>query len=270
MITVAEFNEILWQFYAQQGRHDLPWRQPKREGHFDPYKIVVSELMLQQTQVQRVTPKFNEFLMKFPTVEALAAAPLADVLVAWSGLGYNRRAKFLWLTAQQVCTDHGGHFPKTLPELVALPGIGKNTAGAILAYAFNQPAIFIETNVRTAYIHHFFKDHTDIPDAAIAALLEQTLDRENPREFYWALMDYGSYLKRTVGNVSKYSKSYIKQSKFEGSKRQVRGQVLKLLANGAHTTSQLTAKIADDRLPEVLQALTAEGLIRQTADKYRL
>lgn len=269
-MTPVEFHELLWDFYAKHGRDHLPWRQPAADGSFDPYAIVVSELMLQQTQVSRVIPKFHEFLMKFPTLGALAEAQLGDVLLSWSGLGYNRRAKFLWQAAQRVQSDYDGKFPDTIHDLVTLPGIGVNTAGAILAYAFNQPTIFIETNVRTVYIHHYFKDHTDIPDKAITPLLEETLDRERPREFYWAMMDYGSHLKQTVGNLSKFSSSYAKQSKFDGSRRQIRGQVLKQLAEGPSTLAGLSANIPDKRLEGVLTDLINEELITLTGSRYRL
>lgn len=265
-----KFNEILWGYYARHGRHDLPWRITAADGSHDPYKVMVSEIMLQQTQVQRVIPKFNEFLMKFPTVEALAGAELGAVLTSWSGLGYNRRAKFLWQAAHQVVTEHGGVFPATNKELVALPGIGVNTAGAILAYAFNQPAIFIETNVRTVYIHHFFADQTAVSDKAITELIEATIDTENPREFYWALMDYGTHLKQTVGNLSRQSKTYIKQSRFEGSRRQIRGAILRKLADGGATLAQLQVSIPDDRLPSVLADLLKEQLLTQKDGTYHL
>lgn len=268
-MTALEFNEVLWRFYDQHGRHNLPWRQPAADGQFDPYAIVVSELMLQQTQVSRVTPKYHEFLMKFPTVQDLANADWAQVLVVWSGLGYNRRAKFLWQTAQAVVAV-GGRFPTTLPGLVALPGIGKNTAGAILAYAFNQAQPFVETNVRTVYIHHFFNDAEAVSDTAILEKLEATMDREHPREFYWALMDYGSHVKQTVGNLSRASSSYKKQSAFAGSKRQLRGHVLRLLTDGSLDRQQLARQTTDDRLDGVLDDLVAEQLIQRSGDIYSL
>jgi A/G-specific adenine glycosylase len=124
----AEFLEILWKFYAQSGRGSLPWRQPEPDDSFDPYKIMVSELMLQQTQVARVIPKYQSFLEQFPDVQSLAMADLSDVLRVWQGLGYNRRAKFLWQAAGAI--DVLGNFPTTYEELVKLPGIGSNTAGA--------------------------------------------------------------------------------------------------------------------------------------------
>lgn len=259
----TKFNEILMQYYADYGRYDLPWRQPEPDGRFDPYKIMVSELMLQQTQVARVIPKFNEFLINFPDVDHLATAPLSEVLLAWSGLGYNRRAKFLWQAAQSIT----GHFPQTSEDLVKLPGIGKNTAGAILAYAYNQPVLFLETNVRTVYIHHFFQDQIEVPDAEIVKTLAATLDQTNPREFYWALMDYGTYLKKTVGNLSRYAKGYAKQSKFEGSRRQIRGQVLKFLATQSLTLPELADRIPDERLAAVVSDLLAEKLITRIDDQ---
>ncbi|HEY4160659.1 MAG TPA: hypothetical protein VGM08_01220 [Candidatus Saccharimonadales bacterium] len=262
-----EFLEALWDFYAHHGR-DLPWRRPGPDGGFDPYEIMVSELMLQQTQVPRVIPKYREFLQRFPTVQALARADLGDVLRAWQGLGYNRRAKFLHEAAKLVYNLN--YFPDTLEGLVKLPGIGINTAGAILAYAYNRPAVFIETNIRTVYIHHFFADVTGIPDTAIRGLLEQTLDLEHPREFYWALMDYGSHLKTIAGNPNKASKHYAKQPKFDGSRRQVRGQIIRLLGTGSRTLPQLREAIEDSRLESVLQDLVHEGMVRSEGGAYSL
>jgi A/G-specific adenine glycosylase len=261
---------LLFDYYQTHGRHELPWRIPEPDGSFDPYKIMVSELMLQQTQVTRVIPKFHDFLSRFPTLESLSQDPLSAVLTAWSGLGYNRRAKFLHRAAQQIESEHDGLFPQTESELVALPGVGKNTAGAILAYAFNQPVVFIETNIRTVYIHHFFQDQQGIADADIMPHIAKTLDRTNSRTFYWALMDYGSYLKQNVGNLNKLSKNYTKQSRFEGSLRQVRGQVIRSLTAGPISRTKLHKLITDDRLEIVLQDLLQEGLIECSADDYQL
>jgi len=130
--------------------------------------------------------------------------------------------------------------------------------------------VFVETNVRTVYIHNFFQDRTDVHDKEITALLEQTLDRENPREFYWALMDYGSHLKVSVGNANKASKHYTKQSKFQGSRRQVRGQIIRLLGRGGMPLSRLRAEIVDERLSGVLADLVQEGLVRIADSMYRL
>lgn len=264
------FSEEVWNYYHTHGRHDLPWRLAAPDGSFDAYKIVVSEMMLQQTQVSRVIPKFLSFIAEFPTVFALAAASQGDVLRAWSGLGYNRRARFLHQSAKAVVAQYNGVFPADQKQLVALPGIGVNTAGAILAYTYNLPVVFVETNIRTVYIHHFFAERSDVPDAEIVAKVAETLDREHPREWYWALMDYGAYLKQQIGNLNKLSKSYAKQSAFHGSKRQIRGQVLKLLAGGPLVYTELEAKITDERLPLVIQDLLSEGLINEAADGFQL
>jgi A/G-specific adenine glycosylase len=232
---------------------------------------MVSEIMLQQTQVNRVLTKYTEFLTLFPDVQALAAAPLSQVLVTWSGLGYNRRAKFLWQAAQMIVADFSGIFPTNIEQLQKLPGIGANTAGAIVAYSYNQPVIFIETNIRTVFIHHFFANQPEaVHDKQILELTKETLDQEHPREWYWALMDYGTHLKQTVGNLSRNSKSYARQSKFEGSLRQVRGTVIRLLATEKQTEMQLATTITDDRLPLVLQSLEQEKLIQKTNNTYHL
>jgi A/G-specific adenine glycosylase len=262
-ISVLEFQELIWSYYHDYGRHDLSWRQPEADGSFDPYKIMVSELMLQQTQVQRVIPKYQEFLAQFPNVTSLAKAELGDVLRAWSGLGYNRRAKFLHQSANMVTTKLGGIFPTQINELVALPGVGTNTAGAIAAYAYNQPVVFVETNIRTVIIHHYFNDQADISDKTILKISDETLDRKHPREWYWALMDYGSHIKQTVGNLSRQSKVYTKQPAFAGSKRQIRGKVIKLLGIGPLSEESIASQIADERVLIVIHDLLAEGLIRR-------
>ena len=257
-----DFAAQVWDHYRQHGRHDLPWRQTA-----DPYHIMISEVMLQQTQVARVVPKYQEFLIKFPAIEKLAEARLAGVLRSWNGLGYNRRPKFLHQAAQQL---NGREFPRTSQELSALPGIGPNTAGAILAYAFNQPAVFVETNIRTVFIHHFFPQGDAVNDKAILQLIGQTIDRENPREWYWALMDYGSHLKQTVGNKSKQSKSYAKQSTFQGSRRQLRGQIIRYLAEQNCTQQDLETRIQDSRLAAVLNDLVNENLISRRGRQFSL
>ena len=265
-----EFRQIVSAHYLTFGRHELPWRTPEPDGSFDPYKILVSEIMLQQTQAPRVIPKFVTFMEIFPTIQRLEAAPLKDVLIAWQGLGYNRRAKFLWQAAKQIVEKWNGQFPHSIGELALLPGIGKNTAGAILAYAFNEPNVFIETNIRTVYIHHFFGDQANVADKDILELVQETLDYQSPRVWYWMLMDYGAYLKQTVGNVSRASKTYSKQPKFVGSLRQLRGHVLRLLANGPVDQKTLLKQLADARAEMVLRTLESEGMIRYDGRTYEL
>lgn len=267
---IPALQRVVWAYYDRTGRHDLVWRQPEPDGSFDSYKIMVSEIMLQQTQVGRVLPKYQAFLAVFPTIDVLASAPLSVVLRGWAGLGYNRRAKFLWQAAQMVQREYGGHLPADMTALQRLPGIGRNTAGAIMAYAFNQPVVFLETNVRTVFIHHFFSNQILVRDAMLLPLVAESIPEDNARHWYWALMDYGTHLKQTVGNLTRASSTYAKQSKFEGSRRQLRGRVLRVLADSSPTYVQFTAIIPDDRLAEVLAALTQEGLICLEGRCYRL
>lgn len=215
-------------FYRKSGRANLPWRKTK-----DPYKILVSELMLQQTQVSRVIPKYESFLKKFPNVKTLAKASLSDVLKEWQGLGYNRRAKFLHQTAKIITGDYKGKFPKDVEKIEALPGIGHYTARAILTFAFNNPEVFIETNIRTVFTHRYFKQGStllgQVSDKEIFPLIERDLKKSKmePRDFYAALMDYGSHLKANGIRINNKSKHYVKQSKFEGSTRQKRSALLR-------------------------------------------
>lgn len=269
--AILQFQELVWEFYAQQGRHGLPWRQPEPNGTFDPYKIMVSELMLQQTQVSRVIPKYELFIETFPNIRTLAAAELGDVLRSWQGLGYNRRAKFLWQAAIHIEQHYKGVLPGSEAELVTLPGIGPNTAGAIMAYAYDAPAVYVETNIRTVMIHHFFDAIERVTDRDIQAAVAATIPTsESARQWYWALMDYGAHLKRTLGGLNHRSASYTKQSTFQGSRRQVRGAVLRSLHEHEKTFEELASAIQDERLGVVLHDLLQEGLIQQQKDKYRL
>ncbi|MEY2665491.1 MAG: hypothetical protein RLZZ480_596 [Candidatus Parcubacteria bacterium] len=262
------FVKTVWSHYRASGRHDLPWRKT-----VDPYKILVSEIMLQQTQVARVIPKYKEFLKQFPTTKKLAEASLGDVLRLWQGLGYNRRAKFLKQAAEAVVAQHKGKWPKTLPELRALSGIGSYTAGAVMNFAYNNPVPLIETNVRTVYIHHFFHDKEGVTDEELLPIIERTLDTANSREWNWALMDYGSHLKETVGNLNKRSKHYTKQSTFKGSDRQIRGAILKILSAGPVKKDALIKKLENvekQRGELQLAALLAEGMVVRAGSLYRL
>lgn len=267
---LKQFCAVVQDYYRLHGRHNLPWRQVAPDGTLDPYAVLVSELMLQQTQVARVIPKYLQFLERFPKVQDLARAPLPEVLSIWSGLGYNRRAKFLQAAAQMVATAYGGTVPDEQAKLVLLPGVGQNTAGAIMAYAYNRPVSFIETNIRTVFIDAFFPARKRVSDDEIVPLVTATLDRTNAREWYWALMDYGSHLKAIKPNPSRASAHHTVQSRFEGSRRQLRGQVLRELLDGPKKRTQLEELYTDSRLMEVMDALQKEGFIEQQAGLYRL
>jgi A/G-specific adenine glycosylase len=273
MERVKEFKKIVWSHYRRSGR-DLPWRRTR-----DPYRIFVSEIMLQQTQVSRVIPKYKSFVKRFPSFTALAAASLRDVLAEWKGLGYNRRALNLKRAAEMVVKDFRGKLPKTAEELVKLPGVGPNTAGSLLAFAHNLPLPFIETNIRSAYIHFFFQGKTNIHDRDILPLIRKTLPKQSARlprsnsrpgeftigEWYYALMDYGSWLKREHPNPSRRSAHHARQSPFKGSHRELRSKVLQYVLENSRATAKKAAKtlrLEEAETADILRELAAEGLIK--------
>ena len=291
---ISAFQSFVLRFYTQHGRHELPWRQTS-----DPYKILVSELMLQQTQVNRVIPKYLDFIEMFPSVQTLASANLSQVLSLWQGLGYNRRAQFLWQLAQKLVynshptqTTQNQLFPTTQEELQQLPGIGPYTASAIITFAYNQPATVIETNIRSVFLYHFFPIKTDvqkISDTQLVQLITKCLPQTNPKEWYWALMDYGSYLKKVLPNPSRKSKHHTKQSKFKGSLRQVRGEIIRLLVqqisklnergelkgsqyNLGFSKKELNQKITGNKLhfEAALQQLLDEKLVVKNTGQFVL
>lgn len=250
-----------------------------QRGRTDAYPVLVSEVMLQQTQTHRVVPKYQAFLKAFPTIQHLAAADLADVLRLWQGLGYNRRALMLHRAAAQVVREYGGRLPQEYEQLVALPGIGPYTASAIMTFAYNQSQVFIETNIRAAIIHHFFPPTTKkgrvapqrlVSDAQIRPILAAAVPESSPRIFYQALMDYGAFLKQKYPNPSRRSRHYLKQSAFEGSTRQIRGGVLRLCLREPQTLVGLvrTLRIPAARLRPVLATLVREGLVEKQAARY--
>lgn len=271
MLSTVSFQRIVWNFYQKHGRHSLPWRLTR-----DPYKILVSEIMLQQTQVDRVIPYYQHFVKKFPTSDALARARTAEVLKAWQGLGYNRRAVNLQRAAQEVVRKYGCAFPEKYEDILALPGVGPTTAGDIVAFAYNAPAVVLETNIRQVFFHHFFPEMLKRKDKAckiydkdVAPLVEKTLDKKNPREWYYALMDYGAYLKKTGRNHISKSAHYKKQSKFKGSNRELRSNILKLVLKKSRTEEEVL-KLLEAPAPDIkknLLALEKEGLLRKRGRK---
>jgi A/G-specific adenine glycosylase len=261
-MDIVEFRNLL----AEQGRQhwrDMPWRTDTQA-----YYVLVSEMMLQQTQVARVIPKFKQFVAVFADIQSLAAAELSDVLAQWQGLGYNRRAKYLHDAARMIMSEFDGQFPRQTIQLVRLPGVGNNTAGAIAVYSFNQPSLFVETNVRTVYLHHFFADQSGISDVAIREKLALTLDYDNPRQFYQALMDYGSWLKANGVNNLQQSRHYKKQSPLAGSLRQMRGEIVRRLTS--HTVNWREDIEHDERFEQALDGLIQDGLIETANGDFRL
>ncbi|MGH7245331.1 MAG: A/G-specific adenine glycosylase, partial [Candidatus Levyibacteriota bacterium] len=213
---VRDFQKKILSWFAKNKR-DLPWRKSR-----DPYNILISEVMLQQTQVPRVIPKYNEWIKKFPTIQSLAKATTRDVLSLWSGLGYNRRALYLQKTAQEIVEKYHGKFPEDEKQLQSLPGIGEYTARAVLCFAFDKQIAVIDTNIKKVIAIHFCKGK--VPQKK---KLQEIADKILPqgKAYTWnqALMDYAS------AELKKEKIAIPKQSKFKDSDRYYRGQMLKLL-----------------------------------------
>jgi A/G-specific adenine glycosylase len=270
-VTNKKFKQTIWKYYKTHKR-SFPWRETK-----DPYRIWISEIMLQQTQTDRVRAKYAEWLKKFPTVSILARAPLKEVLQTWQGLGYNRRALAVKRAAEIIVEKYNKQFPKNYSEILDLPGIGPYTAGAIMAFAFNKPVAIVETNIRTVFIHEYFKDHGQVHDSEILKLVEKTLDTKNPREWYYALMDYGVMLKKTIGNANKRSKHYAQQNTFKGSNREIRSAILRSIlelktrAAIKDIQSYLQAyqiQATKDQITRNVEDLEREGFIVRNKNKF--
>lgn len=253
----------------------LPWRNID-----NPYHVLVSEVMLQQTQVGRVEKYWTRFIGLFPSLDALASAETSLVLEQWQGLGYNRRALALKKTAEICSASYDGELPQTLDKLLAMPGIGQATAAGVMSFAYNEPSVYLETNVRTVFIHELFSDCESVSDSQIVPLVEATCPQHNPRAWYYALLDYGSFLKREFANPSRKSAHHSRQSKFEGSRRQKRAEMLRVvLAEPGIRTANLYDRLDEferesgrepeerDVLEQVLSDLLKEGFFRQEGDK---
>jgi A/G-specific adenine glycosylase len=257
---VRTFRQLIWRHYRET-RRDLPWRKTR-----NPYRIFVSEIMLQQTQVERVSAKYREFVKRFPDFHALAKAPLHEILMAWQGLGYNRRAVGLKKAAMCITDTFGGRLPSSEKELLSLPGVGKYTASALIAFVFNKPSIFIETNIRRVFLHFFFEDREGVSDTEIIPLLTATLDHSAPREWYYALMDYGVMLRAEVENPNRRSAHYRRQGPFKGSNRQARGMILRLLLKESGSSESEIARklgLAADVVVRNVAALEKEGFLER-------
>jgi A/G-specific adenine glycosylase len=259
---------------------DFPWRSTRY-----PYAILVSEVMLQQTQASRVVPYFESWMAGFPTLEALAAAPLEAVLRAWAGLGYNRRAIALKRTAERLVAAHresGGSGPASIPcdeaSLRGLPGVGPATAAGILAFAYGEHAAYLETNVRTVFLHEWFADASEVPDREIRPLVIEAARIAaalgvDARTWNQALLDYGVHLKRSVPNPSRRSAHHARQSRFEGSRRQVRARVLRMvIAAPGCGTEEVASRLGLEPggALEILEALEAEGFLIAREDGWSI
>lgn len=257
------FQKMIWGYYAQHNRY-FTWRNTD-----NPYHIIVSEIMLQQTQTDRVIEKYEQFLSTFPTLKSLASAKLKDVLIQWQGLGYNRRGMYLHQSAREIMNSYGGIVPQNPELLEKLPGIGYATARSICAFAFNMPTVFIETNIRAVYLHTFFYQQENIHDKQLMPLIAQTVDAKNPREWYYALMDYGVMLKKLHKNPGRKSKHHAVQSTFKGSDRQIRGGIIRLLIKQQHTQKELLKCYEQEdpaRVEAILAKMIQEKIITKRED----
>ncbi|MFP4443662.1 MAG: HAD-IA family hydrolase, partial [Spirochaetia bacterium] len=264
---ITEFRDKVWKQYRQLGRH-FPWRKTR-----DPYEIFVSEIMLQQTQVERGIKKYREFLDAFPTPASLAEAPVGDIYRVWKGLGYNRRALYLKNAAQMIVDEFGGTVPAAPLLLRKLPGVGPSTAGAVAAYAWEIPAVFIETNIRRALIHAFFPEANRVPDSKLELLLRQLTDRDDPRNWYYALTDYGAALGKEKVNANRRSTAYSRQSPFQNSFRQLRGRILAEAAErGEVDPVSFTANspFSPESAERAFRELVREGFLKKEHGTYRL
>ncbi|MFX1365059.1 MAG: A/G-specific adenine glycosylase [Promethearchaeota archaeon] len=256
---IGLFKEFIYDYYRNHKRN-FPFREK-----ISPYRVLVSEIMLQQTQTDRVSEKFRKFIEKFPDFLSLSSASVEDILIEWKGLGYNRRAIALKNIAKTIVKDFNGELPDSLEILKSFPQIGHNTASSILAFAFNKPVAFIETNIRRVYIYFFFPNKDKVNDNEIISIVKKTVDHDNPREWFYALMDYGVMLKKIHPELNKKSTHYRKQTPYNGSTRQIRGELLKLLIKeGRMEIITIQEKLKIDnlkRIETILYQLEKEGFI---------
>lgn len=254
----ACFISIIEEYYQIRGRK-FPWRET-----CDPYAVLLSELMLQQTQTERVHPKYHRFLELWPDFYALDQAPFPEILKEWKGLGYNRRAIALKEIAKISVAQYHGSLPVELEKLRSLPMVGAATAAAVRSFSFNLPSLYLETNIRRVLLYFFFDGEEKIRDRDLYEVLEQLQSRDNPKQWYYALMDYGVYLKKQMKNPNIRSAHYVKQGRFENSNRQIRGQILTVFTERGVVTREELYKwlnFEEERIDECLEALIQEKFI---------
>ena len=274
---LTEFRKLIYSHYEKEGRQ-FPWRINTNDPS-NAWGILVSELMLQQTQTSRVVVYWERWMEKWPTADLLNKAPLEEVLKEWSGLGYNRRARYLKECASIIARDLGGKVPENPKDLEKLPGIGPYTAGAIACFAYNFPSVFIETNIRSVIIHFFFLNMEAVTDREIMPVIDTVMDRSNPRKWYWSLMDYGAALKKSGSNPNRRSAHYNKQSAFNGSLRQIRGSIVRSLVTVGPATAEslgneirknLGNSVKEEDLYRAIKALIKESLVAEEDGKYKI
>ena len=260
---IEKFQVSLLEWYEKNKRDELPWRWTNKRP-VSPYHILVSEIMLQQTQVSRVLDKFPKFIAAFPAIGDIARASLSEVLNEWQGMGYNRRGLYLKQCAEELMERFNGEMPSERSVLAALPGIGPYTSGAISCFGFNTPEIFLDTNIRKFFLHYFFKNaNKKISDKEISPIAERLLYRENPRLWNYALMDYGALVLSRKSELLSRAKNYRKQSPFFGSNRFFRSQIVQYLLKRKKVSLEELQKISPRNIRPLLDALCKERLIRE-------
>jgi A/G-specific adenine glycosylase len=275
-VRYSKFQRHILDWYRKNNRDYLPWRFTKKKP-VSPYEIFVSEIMLQQTQVGRVLEKYPKFLKAFPTIQHLARAPLPKLLRVWQGMGYNRRARYLKEAAEIMVKDYKGVVPSDLAILRRLPGVGPYTVGAIACFAYNKPVVFLDTNIRKVFLHHFLmslprrsltlapRNDNKIDDSQILAIAEKTLDRKNPRRWHYALMDYGAVMLNNKPELLKQAKIYHKQSRFEGSTRYWRSQIVKYLLRYGQVSGEELQMLVACNIHPLLTSLVRDGLVEASS-----
>jgi len=259
---IQEFQKKVFSFY-QKNKRDLPWRKTT-----DPYKILLSELMLQQTQVNRVILYYEKWITRWLDIHALASASLAEVLQAWMGLGYNTRAINLHKAARKIVTEFDNDVLEAMKQYKEIPGVGRYTSQAVQIFSTNADIVTIDTNIRRIFIKEFHLPEK-VSDKELWMLAEQCLPKGRSREWHNALMDYGAlHLTSQKTGI----KPKTQQSRFEGSDRQIRARILRCLLNDTMSLSELkkTFRIEQKRLRRILDKMVTEKIIVNKNNSYQL
>lgn len=266
---VRAVQHHILQWYKKNKRDNLPWRFTETRI-VGAYEILVSEIMLQQTQVSRVLDKFPKFIRAFPTVQHLAHTSLKNVLKEWQGMGYNRRGLYLKQCAEESIKRFNGVIPSDPLLLKTLPGIGPYTAGAVLSFAFNKPIVFFDTNIRKFFIHYFFSHQNNkekISDTEILPIAQRLFYTKNPRLWNYAIMDYGAIMLSRTPKLLSRVKSYHKQSPFLGSTRFFRSQIVQYLLKHNHATHAELQSMCPYDITPLIENLSKQQLIEQLVSK---
>jgi A/G-specific adenine glycosylase len=281
----ASARVAVWDWYAPRARL-YAWRR----GRPNAYRTLVSELMLQQTQAARVEPAFRAFMRRFPTVRALASAPRADVIRAWAGLGYNRRAVHVHAAAQAVVREHGGRVPTDVDTLRSLPGVGPYTAAAVASIAGGTRVAAIDVNVRRIVARAGFGDGSAAP-SSVDAVAQRWVDPGDPGGWNQALMDLGREHCSAVPHCdgcplldacrwrranpagTPVERARTRQARFAGSMREVRGRVVDVLRTRSSAGTVAIAREAGfetSRVEQALDGLVRDGVVARSGRSYRL